>query len=104
MDETAVETANNRSGIKFTAKAVNFTRSIALYALEQCTPDLTPNECSQCLTRAITQLSVMQGSRVLQPSCNVRYEIYPFYNGAVNYSASSVHNNSAPPFAETGEW
>ncbi|KNA06552.1 hypothetical protein SOVF_179980 [Spinacia oleracea] len=96
VNDMAVQTANNRSGVKFTSRTVNFTRSITLYALEQCTPDLTANDCNRCLMGAIGQLSVMQGARVLQPSCNIRYEIYPFYNGAVNYTLSPASNLVLP--------
>lgn len=88
VNDMAVQTANNRSGMKFTAKTVNFTSLVTLYALEQCTPDLNANDCGRCLRAAIEKLSVMQGARILQPSCNIRYEIYPFYNGAVNFSLS----------------
>lgn len=51
-----------------------------MYTLGQCTPDLTAIDCDQCLKIAIGRLPISQGGRVLQPSCNVRYEIYPFFN------------------------
>ncbi|CAO2842617.1 unnamed protein product [Amaranthus hypochondriacus] len=92
MKSMAVQTANNRSGMKFSAKTVNFSRSITLYGSEQCTPDLSATDCDRCLGIAIGKLSVMQGARILMPSCNVRYEIYPFYNGAVNYTATTNTN------------
>lgn len=91
VNDMVVQTANNRSGKKFTTKMVNFTSSMTLYALEQCTPDLTADDCSRCLKVAIGKLSDKQGARVLQPSCNIRYEIYPFYNGAVNYSSLATN-------------
>ncbi|KAL2931595.1 Cysteine-rich receptor-like protein kinase 25 [Bienertia sinuspersici] len=78
VNDMAVLTANNGSRKKFTVRTVNFTSSVTLYALEQCTPDLTANECNRCLRVAIGQLSIMEGARILQPSCNIRYEIYPF--------------------------
>lgn len=94
MKSMAVQTANNRSGMKFSAKTVNFSRSITLYGSEQCTPDLSATDCDRCLGIAIGKLSVMQGARILMPSCNVRYEIYPFYNGAVNYTATTNTNTT----------
>ena len=94
MNSMAVQTANNRSGMKFTAETVNFSRSITLYGLEQCTPDLSATDCDRCLGLAIGKLSVMQGARILMPSCNIRYEIYPFYNGAVNFTATTSTNTT----------
>ncbi|XP_028776255.1 putative receptor-like protein kinase At4g00960 [Neltuma alba] len=56
-----------------------------LYALEQCTHDLTSDQCETCLRKAIETFVGnccvgKQGARVLLASCNIRYELYPFYN------------------------
>ncbi|KAL3575962.1 hypothetical protein D5086_021245 [Populus alba] len=55
-----------------------------MYALVQCTPDLTQPQCSDCLNRAIklipTCCSKRQGGRVVSPSCHFRYEKDPFYD------------------------
>ncbi|KAK6268939.1 hypothetical protein QUC31_013099 [Theobroma cacao] len=55
-----------------------------IYALVQCTPDLTEPECSSCLSQAIefipTCCDRKQGGRVIGPSCNFRFEIERFYN------------------------
>lgn len=80
MNDLAVEAANSRSGKKYATKSAKFNSLNTLYAMEQCTPDLSPSDCNQCLTIANGQLTVMMGARVLQPSCFVRYETYPFYN------------------------
>lgn len=59
---------------------LNFTSSQTQYALVQCFPDLLPEECKSCLTQSMTQFNFSRvGGRVLFPSCNSRYEIYPFY-------------------------
>ncbi|GLT31005.1 hypothetical protein SLA2020_057730 [Shorea laevis] len=61
--------------------AANNTNGI--YALEQCTPDLSQNDCSDCLSTAILKIpqyaSRKIGCRILQPSCNLRYETRPFF-------------------------
>ncbi|KAH7569241.1 hypothetical protein JRO89_XS06G0128700 [Xanthoceras sorbifolium] len=54
-----------------------------LYALVQCTPDLSKEECSDCLV-SVTGLipeccDGKEGGRVIGPSCNLRFEIYRFY-------------------------
>ena len=55
-----------------------------MYALVQCTPDLTQPQCSDCLNKAIklipTCCSKRQGGRVVSPSCHFRYEKDPFYD------------------------
>ncbi|KAL6282134.1 hypothetical protein ACE6H2_013063 [Prunus campanulata] len=76
--------ANATSGAKkFAAKKANFTAFQELYSLMQCTPDLSSPACDRCLRAAIALLPACcygkQGGRVLYPSCDVRYEIYPFY-------------------------
>ncbi|KAH0980779.1 hypothetical protein GBA52_007956 [Prunus armeniaca] len=76
--------ANMASGTKkFAAKKANFTAFQELYSLVQCTPDLSSTACDRCLIGAIALLPACcngkQGGRVLYPSCNVRYEVYPFY-------------------------
>ncbi|KAK3187703.1 hypothetical protein Dsin_027264 [Dipteronia sinensis] len=54
-----------------------------LYALVQCTPDLSRNECSDCLIRNTGDIPVCcdrkAGGRVVGPSCSLRFETYRFY-------------------------
>ncbi|KAL0436214.1 UNVERIFIED_CONTAM: Cysteine-rich repeat secretory protein 55 [Sesamum radiatum] len=55
---------------------------IRLYALVQCTRDLSKLDCAQCIAIAIENFSTIcadrKGCRVLYSSCYVRYELYPF--------------------------
>ncbi|XP_040383158.1 cysteine-rich repeat secretory protein 55-like [Oryza brachyantha] len=56
---------------------------VSVYALAQCTRDLAPPACAQCLSTATSKLGQLcggaQGCRIDYSSCWVRYEIYPFY-------------------------
>ncbi|XP_051128445.1 cysteine-rich receptor-like protein kinase 44 [Andrographis paniculata] len=54
--------------------------SDTIYALLQCIPSLSAMECNDCLIQANQGLRDAQGGRRLMPSCNLRYEIYPFYD------------------------
>ncbi|XP_057801987.1 cysteine-rich receptor-like protein kinase 44 [Salvia miltiorrhiza] len=58
-----------------------------IYALEQCTPDLSVRDCTDCLTRAIDDIptccSGIIGSGILRPSCTLRFEDYQFYNDSM---------------------
>lgn len=79
MDDAARTAVN--SSRKFALKKTDFTPTKRFYGLVQCTPDLTSDECNVCLRRAIDGLPREQvGGRNLLPSCNVRYELYPFYS------------------------
>ncbi|BAT94001.1 hypothetical protein VIGAN_08056600 [Vigna angularis var. angularis] len=72
---------NSLSGRMFATREANFTSSMNLYALAQCRPDLSAFDCNMCLRGAMSSLGEgKRGARNLLPSCNVRYELYPFYN------------------------
>ncbi|KAL4585478.1 hypothetical protein LXL04_010099 [Taraxacum kok-saghyz] len=57
-----------------------------IYGLAQCTPDLSEQECSDCLDDSVNQFAILyrgeNGGRSLLPVCNFRYEIFRFFNGS----------------------
>ncbi|OMO64903.1 hypothetical protein COLO4_31716 [Corchorus olitorius] len=69
------------------------TTTETLYALVQCTLDLSPNDCNNCLEAAIKDVSSQcygsRGARLLSRSCYLRYELYAFYEGANESSVST---------------
>lgn len=81
LPDLVLRAAHNGAGKKFATASVNFTAMITLYALVQCTPDLSADDCRICLTTAIGKLQVKLGENYLTPSCNLRYETYPFFSG-----------------------
>ncbi|CAL5408472.1 unnamed protein product [Camellia sinensis] len=72
---------------------VNFTDTETIYALVQCTTDLSPDDCKTCLETAISNTSTCcsksRGARLFSRSCFLRYEFYAFYEDA---SKSSTEN------------
>lgn len=84
MNAAAAEAVNGGGDKKFGTKKAIFTSFQTLHTLAQCTPDLSKSGCEKCLTIATTALpsccNGQQGARVLTPSCNIRYELYPFYH------------------------
>jgi hypothetical protein len=56
-----------------------------LYALGQCTTDLSSHDCNTCLQVAIQNIStccyISRGARLLSRSCYFRYELYAFHDG-----------------------
>ncbi|GMH05356.1 hypothetical protein Nepgr_007196 [Nepenthes gracilis] len=100
MKTIALTAAQSQSGKKFATADANFNILNKLYTLAQCTPDLTSSDCYTCLMQCIGRLpsccSGKQGGRVLVPSCNIRYEIYSFYeNAAVPAPAPAPPTQSA---------
>ncbi|XP_019174849.1 PREDICTED: cysteine-rich receptor-like protein kinase 25 [Ipomoea nil] len=72
------------SGKKFAVLQTNFSATAErVYALGQCTPDLSKVDCKICLRNVVKYMRLCcfgnQGATVLFPSCNIRYELYPFY-------------------------
>ncbi|KAI7999848.1 Cysteine-rich receptor-like protein kinase 25, partial [Camellia lanceoleosa] len=86
MDDVVTWAVKDQLGKKFAPKTANVTAVDELYGLAQCTPDISSKDCNTCLSDAISNLPICceekQGGRYLFPSCNVRYELYPFYNNA----------------------
>ncbi|GKV42317.1 hypothetical protein SLEP1_g49727 [Rubroshorea leprosula] len=76
-----------------------------IYALVQCTPDLSKQNCSDCLEKAMADERMKNycynrsGCRILQPSCNLRYEIGQFFDGEY----VTVDAPSSPPPPEGNE-
>ncbi|GMI77541.1 cysteine-rich RLK (RECEPTOR-like protein kinase) 10 [Hibiscus trionum] len=81
MNETARAANEITGGKKFATGEVFISALQKLYALAQCTPDLSVTDCDRCLESAIGYLPTGRlGGRFLNPSCNIRFEFYPFYN------------------------
>ncbi|KAB2627605.1 cysteine-rich receptor-like protein kinase 19 [Pyrus ussuriensis x Pyrus communis] len=77
-------TEASKASSKFATKEAHVTGSnITLYSLAQCTQDLSTADCNSCLRVAVAQVVStnrgINGGLFLCPSCNVRYETFPFY-------------------------
>ncbi|XP_076924020.1 cysteine-rich repeat secretory protein 38-like [Bidens hawaiensis] len=74
---------------------------LTFYAFVQCTPDLSQQQCSDCLEDAVNRISVYFngkiGGRILLPMCNFRYEAYRFFNQtAQDITITPVLQSSLP--------
>ncbi|XP_021723594.1 cysteine-rich receptor-like protein kinase 10 isoform X2 [Chenopodium quinoa] len=96
--------ASVKSGNKFaTTKAWFSPLKQNLYALAQCTPNLTREDCTKCFGVAKTLFNSLlrRGGIVLTPSCNLRYELYEFFNlTKLKPSSSSPISSIAPSTTE----
>ncbi|KAJ0039870.1 hypothetical protein Pint_26813 [Pistacia integerrima] len=84
------------------AEDVNFTTFTMLYGLVQCTLDIVSSECRICLAACMSEIrkccNGKEGGRVSKPSCNMRFEIYPFY-----YMASHLPPLPATSTSKSGK-
>lgn len=106
LNESADEAAN--SSRLYGTKEAKISGFQSLYCLTQCTPDLSPQDCRKCLSGVIGDLSWCcpgsQGGRVLYPSCNFRFELYPFYRTTSPPPQGILSpTNSAPEKGEAGK-
>ncbi|KAL8130200.1 hypothetical protein V2J09_019355 [Rumex salicifolius] len=95
MDSVKNAAASGDSSLKFATQEGRVNSSVSIYMLMQCTPDLTRGHCINCLYRTISRSSVGYGERVLLPGCNLRYELYKFYNSSVSPAASPSSQKSS---------
>ncbi|XP_054821752.1 cysteine-rich repeat secretory protein 38-like [Prosopis cineraria] len=96
------EAAAGNTRLKFAANTTT-TLFQTIYGLAQCMPDLSEQDCDDCLEKSISSIPYFCnnriGGRVVKLSCNIRYENYRFYDTAVIDSLSSPP--PAPPSSNT---
>ncbi|TQE04136.1 hypothetical protein C1H46_010248 [Malus baccata] len=84
---------------KFGTNRANVNGLTSVYSLGQCTQDLSATDCNRCLRMTIDQLPTYcygrVGGRLVFPSCNIRYEVYPFY--AQNATSAPEPAPGPPP-------
>ncbi|KAG8074459.1 hypothetical protein GUJ93_ZPchr0006g43144 [Zizania palustris] len=82
MDKATAQAAAAGSGGLGRTKD-QYTPFVSIYGLAQCTRDLSPLACAQCLSTAVSRFGqycgAAQGCQINYSSCRVRYEIYPFF-------------------------
>ncbi|KAL4625181.1 hypothetical protein ACB092_05G006200 [Castanea dentata] len=81
LDSMISEAAS--SNLKFATKTSVAPDSSELYGLVQCTPDLTEQQCNNCLEMTSSQLPLYGigkgGGRFYTPSCNFRSDNHLFF-------------------------
>nr|XP_023914746.1 LOW QUALITY PROTEIN: cysteine-rich receptor-like protein kinase 10 [Quercus suber] len=102
MNDIETKASNAPSGTqKFATKEANFSELQSLYSLVQCDPLISSSDCKTCLGIVVGNLpgccAGKQGANVLNPSCFVRYEIYPFYRVQAVPSPAPTPVLLAPP-------
>uniref|UniRef100_A0A2C9U8X1 Cysteine-rich receptor-like protein kinase 29 n=2 Tax=Manihot esculenta TaxID=3983 RepID=A0A2C9U8X1_MANES len=102
MDKLRSEASSGSSLRKFATGEAAGPDFLTIYALAQCTPDLSSLQCNDCLDQAARFIpgccNGKIGGRVVTPSCNLRYEIARFYNSTVPLP-SPPPQSTPPPFS-----
>ncbi|CAI9782696.1 unnamed protein product [Fraxinus pennsylvanica] len=84
LDNLRSQAAYGGAGKKFAAANTTAPDLLTLYGLVQCTPDLSSDDCSDCLIQVAEIIpqccNGKLGFGVYCPSCLLRYETYLFYN------------------------
>ncbi|KAL2454535.1 Cysteine-rich receptor-like protein kinase 26 [Abeliophyllum distichum] len=101
LDSLRNQTAYNSLPKKFGAGSRPDPNFRTIYAFEQCTPDITPEDCGACLTQSALIIPQCcggaRGVRILRPSCYLRYETDPFYNDTMVRTIQQVPTQPIVP-------
>ncbi|KAG8660406.1 hypothetical protein MANES_02G155750v8, partial [Manihot esculenta] len=93
LDKLRDQAAAGDSRLKYATGEISAPDSQTIYALTQCTPDLSQSDCSYCLYNASAVIPqccrARRGGTIVLPSCNLRYEINQFYDDPVGEVPSS---------------
>ncbi|WCJ20310.1 cysteine-rich RLK (RECEPTOR-like protein kinase) 10 [Euphorbia peplus] len=100
LNNISDQASNNPS--MFATGEIKFSDNETIYSLVQCTRGIPAKECDYCVGSAISELRGCCNSRpggiMVSWDCNVRYELYSFYNSSKNlliYSSSKGGKSKA---------
>ncbi|KAB1201325.1 Cysteine-rich repeat secretory protein 38 [Morella rubra] len=86
MKNISYKAASAPSNAMFATGEIKCSRKQTIYGLVQCTRDMSESDCHTCLQFALGDLraccSSLEGGIVVSRTCNVRFELYPFYNSS----------------------
>ncbi|XP_062025307.1 cysteine-rich repeat secretory protein 38-like isoform X2 [Rosa rugosa] len=79
------------------------SNQLTIYALVQCTPDLSETDCKRCLLEAFWYIprccDGKDTGRLVIPSCNLRFELSLFFDKAATVLPLPVSHSSPPPIS-----
>ncbi|XP_048132221.1 cysteine-rich receptor-like protein kinase 14 [Rhodamnia argentea] len=82
-EELAVRASMGTSELKFVTGRTSLPNFQTMFALLQCSPDLSSLDCQSCLWECIDGYQQCchgyQGGVVQKPSCIFRWDLYPFF-------------------------
>ncbi|KAK4858654.1 hypothetical protein QYF36_020016 [Acer negundo] len=98
MDSLCKKASMSYSQFRFATGEADLTLFQTIYAVVQCTPDLSQIDCDSCLRQYVANYTSScygkQGGGFRGPSCMFRWELYPFYNAATPNNSTIVPGKS----------
>ncbi|VVB07662.1 unnamed protein product [Arabis nemorensis] len=93
--------SSSRFGQKyFAAEVASLTTFETMYAMMQCTPDVSSGDCEVCLKRSVGDYESCcrgkQGGAVIRPSCFFRWDLYPYAGAFDNVALPPPRPQSLP--------
>ncbi|KAL0675262.1 hypothetical protein Bca4012_003243 [Brassica carinata] len=100
----AASTADTSSLLKYySATRTELTEIPDVYAMMQCTPDLSPSDCNRCLRECVNDFQREYwgrlGGGVGRPSCYFRWDLFEFYKAFDNVTRVLAPPSQASPTA-----
>ncbi|KAK1422676.1 hypothetical protein QVD17_17962 [Tagetes erecta] len=93
--------ASRGGQLKYASGRMARANGNAIYGLAQCTPDLSNEQCSDCLADVVGRLAGCCSNkvpvRILSPKCNIRYEGYLFYDDVKYFPPPQAQSPNAVP-------
>jgi hypothetical protein len=84
LGETVTNASTGSSKLMPAVETADLPPNQKIYVFMQCTPDVSPGNCSVCLQQSVDDYKRCcygyQGGIVLKPNCVFRWDLYPFYN------------------------
>ncbi|OMO98814.1 hypothetical protein CCACVL1_04053 [Corchorus capsularis] len=100
MDSVVKKASMGSTTLKYATGEAYVTTFVKIYALMQCSPDLSQKNCDSCLRQSAIYYQGCchgkQGGYVQKPSCLFRWDLYPFYVSNASTSATAPISSSPP--------
>ncbi|XP_034933053.2 cysteine-rich receptor-like protein kinase 34 [Populus alba] len=104
MTDTVTIASTSSSRLMPAAETADLSSSQKIYVFMQCTPDVSPSNCSVCLQHCVDYYKSCcngyQGGYARTPNCFFRWDLYPFYDlfPQVTSPPPSPSPSPSPPF------
>ncbi|KAG5384001.1 hypothetical protein IGI04_035471, partial [Brassica rapa subsp. trilocularis] len=101
MERTITEAPTRAHEHKYyTAGLASLTASLTMYAMMQCTPELSTGYCGLCLRTNLNNYNLCcrdkQGGSITRPSCFIRWDVHPFAGAFENLTLPPPQPQSLP--------
>nr|TKR98854.1 hypothetical protein D5086_0000198920 [Populus alba] len=104
LGDTVIRASTSSSRLKPEAETADLTSTQKIYVFMQCTPDVSPSNCRECLQKCVNDYKGCcygyQGGYARNPNCFFRWDLYPYYNLFPQVTSPSPSSSSppSPPF------